>query len=317
MSGRRKQRDDRPFPPDLLRDEHAYLNNFTGSRNVVYSSGNKDVEKIFDSFQLTQNDTSRNYTYYQTRHAGNPYIVHSGKSANQSSPEQSFVPFYGGEQRLMGINQSMAFTLPPHSTTSDYGSSKSNLSRRRHGSLSNSGSPNATIPPNGDTIDNKGCHQRSRSSSGGYRQVKMPVNGLKSQHYTMYSSSKSFTIKSVEYSIDNDCDYPSQKENYNTECNTSSMDDSIGKEIDEEIKMHDNSENTNEPIYSEPLPPTQCPVKEAEHRTNIKYFPDPNDPVQISHHIYEYLVKKSKPMENNGHNRQKQPPLPPLPHDKR
>ena len=317
MSGRRKQRDDRPFPPDLIRDEHAYLNNFAGSRNVVYSSGNKDAEKIFDSIHLAQNDMSRNYTYYQIRHAGNPYIVHSGKTANQSSPDQSFVPFHGGEQQLMKTNQSMAFTLPPHSTTSDYGSSKSNLSRRRHGSFSNSASPNATLPPSGDSTDNKGCHQRSRSSSGGYRQIKLPANGLKSQHYTMYSSSKSFTLKSVEYSIGNDCDYPTEIENNNAECNGSSMDDSIGREIDEKMKLDDNNCIMNEPIYSEPLPPTHSQVREAEHRTNIKYFPDPNDPVQISNHIYEYLVKKSKPMESKGRISQKQPPLPPLPHDKR
>ena len=317
MSGRRKQRDDRPFPPDLIRDEHAYLSNFAGSRNVVYSSANKDAEKFFDSIHLSQNDVSRHYTYYQTRHAGNPYIVHSGKTANQSSPEQSFVPFYGGEHQLMKINQSNTFTLPSNSTTSDYGSSKSNISRRRHGSLSNSGSPNATLPPNGDFSDNKGCHQRSRSNSGGYRQVKMPINGLKSQHYTMYSSSKSFTIKNVEYSIRNDSDYPSQIENYEAEYNASSMENSIGREIEDEMQIDDNSGQINEPIYSEPLPPAQSQVKEAEHRTNIKYFPDPNDPVQISNHIYEYLVKKSKPMDSKGRISQHQPPLPPLPHDKR
>ena len=74
----------------------------------------------------------------------------------------------------------------------------------------------------------------------------------------------------------------------------------------------------NEPIYSEPLPPMSSQVKEAEHRTNIKYFPDPNDPVQISNHIYEYLVKKSKPSDNGGRiSHPRQPPLPPLPHDKR
>ena len=315
MSGRRKQRDDRPFPPDLLRDEHAYLNNFAGSRNVVYAAANANGEKIFDSIHLAQNDISRHY-HYQARHAGNPYIVHSGKSANQSSPEQSYIPFYGGEQH-MKMNQSMAFTLPPHSATSDYGSSKSNFSRRRHGSLSNSVSPNATLPPIFDSSDNKGYHQRSRSSSGGYRQIKMPINGLKSQQYTMYSSSKSFTIKSVEYSMGNNGDFNSQFEQYDGEGNISSMEDSTGKEMDEEMRIDNNNRNSNEPIYSEPLPPTHSQVKEAEHRTNIKYFPDPNDPVQISNHIYEYLVKKSKPIENKGRISQHQPPLPPLPHDKR
>ena len=46
MSGRRKQKDDRPFPPDLLRDEHTYFNNFAGPGNVVFAP---ITEKFFDT----------------------------------------------------------------------------------------------------------------------------------------------------------------------------------------------------------------------------------------------------------------------------
>ena len=42
--------------------------------------------------------------------------------------------------------------------------------------------------------------------------------------------------------------------------------------------------NNNEPIYSEPFPP--------ENESANKFYPDPHDPVQISNHIYEYLVSK-------------------------
>ena len=48
---------------------------------------------------------------------------------------------------------------------------------------------------------------------------------------------------------------------------------------------------SEEPIYSEPLPPVASQIKEAE-RTMLKFYPDPNDPVQISNHIYEYLVTR-------------------------
>ena len=47
---------------------------------------------------------------------------------------------------------------------------------------------------------------------------------------------------------------------------------------------HLDRDNNNEPIYSEPFPP--------ENNDKLKFFPDPRDPVQISHHIYEYLVSK-------------------------
>lgn len=46
----------------------------------------------------------------------------------------------------------------------------------------------------------------------------------------------------------------------------------------------DHVNNNNEPIYSEPFPP--------ENESPNKFYPDPHDPVQISNHIYEYLVSK-------------------------
>ena len=323
ISGRRKQRDDRPFPPDLLRDEHAYLNNFAGSRTVVYAPM---TEKFFDPIHVSQNDVSRHY-HYPTRHAGNPYIVHSGKTANQF--DQNFAPLYGEQQ--MHKNPSMAFTLPTSlsQSTSDYGSSKSNLSRRRHGSFSNSASPKPTFPVNGDSIhgvtSSNGFHQRSRSSSGGYRQVKMPNNGLKSQEYIMYSSHKpSATMMDVEYKMDVEYTIHNNEYNFQFGCNnniepntSSSLDSSNKNSVEVNMSNGGNNRTMNEPIYSEPLPPMSSQVKEAEHRTNIKYFPDPNDPVQISNHIYEYLVKKSKPSDNGQISHPRQPPLPPLPHDKR
>lgn len=48
----------------------------------------------------------------------------------------------------------------------------------------------------------------------------------------------------------------------------------------------------DEPIYSEPIHPMTTQIREAERRTMLKYYPDPNDPVQISNHIYEYLVSR-------------------------
>ena len=59
---------------------------------------------------------------------------------------------------------------------------------------------------------------------------------------------------------------------------------------------HLDRDNNNEPIYSEPFPP-ESPEK-------LKFFPDPRDPVQISHHIYEYLVKRNNQQnENQSQNR--------------
>ena len=68
-----------------------------------------------------------------------------------------------------------------------------------------------------------------------------------------------------------------------------------------------NNNNNSEPIYSEPFPPDQNEVNSSgpllvssagskNHldgsSVGIKFFPDPHDPVQISNHIYEYLVSK-------------------------
>jgi hypothetical protein len=57
-----------------------------------------------------------------------------------------------------------------------------------------------------------------------------------------------------------------------------------------------NGYGTGEPIYSEPLPPMTSQVREAERKTMLKqssgYYPNPHDPVQISNHIYEYLVTR-------------------------
>lgn len=58
---------------------------------------------------------------------------------------------------------------------------------------------------------------------------------------------------------------------------------------------HLDRDNNNEPIYSEPFPP-ESPEK-------LKFFPDPRDPVQISHHIYEYLVKRNNQQNENSQNR--------------
>ena len=58
---------------------------------------------------------------------------------------------------------------------------------------------------------------------------------------------------------------------------------------------HLDRDNNNEPIYSEPFPP--------ENNEKLKFFPDPRDPVQISHHIYEYLVSKRNQMSSDNQNR--------------
>ena len=318
MSGRRKQRDDRPFPPDLLRDEHAYLSNFAGSRSVMYSS--PIAEKCFDPIQNPQNENFLNrhiynHHYPTTRHAGNPYIVHSGQNLHPLD-DQTFIPLYS-DQLLQKNSSSMAFTLPSLSqSNSEYGSSKSNLSRRRHGSFSNSASPKPLFPVKNElsyTTTGNGFHQRSRSSSGGgYRQVKIPNQGLKTQPYTMYNSNKPTTIRDVEYSNNNN-EYQSRF-GYNGSIGPNA---SNKEQPESDCNGNDNKKIPNEPIYSEPLPPISSQVKEAEHRTNIKYFPDPNDPVQISNHIYEYLVKKSNKSSENGRHGNYQPPLPPLPREKR
>ena len=186
MSGRRKHRDDRPFPPapiDLLQDEHPYFNHFPG--NVVFTP---ITEKCFDPFQMSPNDLSQHY--YQTRHTGNPYIVHSGTNINH---EHSFTSTYD-EQQFHQQQHLMAFALPSSSqSTSDYSSNKSNISRRRHGSFSNSASPKPVPQYTSDgrvagSVLNA-FHQRSRSSSGGYRQAKLTSTGLKTSHDAFYNLS--------------------------------------------------------------------------------------------------------------------------------
>ena len=60
-----------------------------------------------------------------------------------------------------------------------------------------------------------------------------------------------------------------------------------------------------EPIYSEPLPPVTPQIREAE-RTMLRFYPDPNDPVQISNHIYEYLVSRRTDASTQSCTAQKQ-----------
>ena len=68
---------------------------------------------------------------------------------------------------------------------------------------------------------------------------------------------------------------------------------------------NNNNHNNSEPIYSEPFPPDQNELNSSgsgqspllvsngsKNHHGIKFFPDPHDPVQISNHIYEYLVSK-------------------------
>jgi hypothetical protein len=57
----------------------------------------------------------------------------------------------------------------------------------------------------------------------------------------------------------------------------------------------------NEPIYSEPMVP---PIEQANNSDKLtKFFPDPRDPVQISNHIYEYLVtQRASEAQNNNNN---------------
>ena len=57
--------------------------------------------------------------------------------------------------------------------------------------------------------------------------------------------------------------------------------------------------NNNEPIYSEPFPPENDHngLNKSACMLN-KFYPDPSDPVQISHHIYEYLVQSKRQAES-------------------
>ena len=142
--------------------------------------------------------------------------------------------------------------------------------------------------------------------------MKIPMNGLVVTT-TQYMSSKS-SSNGAHYSagrlLNNGTDQFNGRNNLNYSNGGSNL------QCDH---MHNASgKQAAEPIYSEPLPPMNNQVKEAEHRKNIKYFPDPNDPVQISSHIYEYLVKKTKTSSTDKliYTRN-QPPLPPLPNLKR
>lgn len=108
-------------------------------------------------------------------------------------------------------------------------------------------------------------HFRSRSSSGRFRYMKTP-----SDFYVIQNHSKS----------NETLDHFNNNNNH-----------------------HNHSRE--EPIYSEPFPPeNEMNDLKSHHHLNhhgskIKYYPDPSDPVQISNHIYEYLV--SKKAENQLH----------------
>lgn len=71
------------------------------------------------------------------------------------------------------------------------------------------------------------------------------------------------------------------------------------------------TEEDDEPIYSEPLPPVTHQIREAG-RTALKYFPDPASPVQISSHIYEYLVSRRSDASTATGRPAAQPPPPPM-----
>ena len=66
---------------------------------------------------------------------------------------------------------------------------------------------------------------------------------------------------------------------------------------------NNNNHNREEPIYSEPFPPENDILIKNDHvNKQLKYYPDPRDPVQISNHIYEYLVSKKAQQELNHSN---------------
>ena len=74
---------------------------------------------------------------------------------------------------------------------------------------------------------------------------------------------------------------------------------------------HVNNNNNNEPIYSEPFPPEDIVGGNVGVGNNLtKFYPDPHDPVQISNHIYEYLVSKSRVKANNSNCNSSQENLP-------
>jgi hypothetical protein len=81
----------------------------------------------------------------------------------------------------------------------------------------------------------------------------------------------------------------------------------MSSKSNDQLADHVNNNNNSEPIFSEPFPPDnqnfevselkssqshQLNSKIISSKANGKFFPDPRDPVQISNHIYEYLVSK-------------------------
>ena len=77
----------------------------------------------------------------------------------------------------------------------------------------------------------------------------------------------------------------------------------MSSKSNDQLADHVNNNNNSEPIYSEPFPPDvtlqnedlllERPKKSSSNDSGLpKFFPDPHDPVQISNHIYEYLVSK-------------------------
>ncbi len=147
------------------------------------------------------------------------------------------------------------------------------MNRRRHGSFSNL--DNFGPPKNG-------FHQRSRSSSGRFRQMKTPLNFQGGGGQMIHPQRLRGQSKSSDSIL-------------------------FGGQ---------------EPIYSEPLPPNNDSsegLTPSPPGGEIKYYPDPHDPVQIHNHIYEYLVSKTNlnggGKIQNGHNSKRRGSLSSSPSD--
>ena len=168
-----------------------------------------------------------------------------------------------------------AYQLPPPppappSTLSSAGPGGTNCGfnqhRKRHGSFSSENHSSKLSQASSNNF-----HFRSRSSSGRFRYMKTP-----SDFYVIQNHSKS--NETLDHFNNNN------HHHHNLAGNSNSP--------------------REEPIYSEPFPPENDLSHHhvgvgnniASHAVNkqLKFYPDPRDPVQISNHIYEFLVSSKK-----------------------
>jgi len=153
--------------------------------------------------------------------------------------------------------------------------------RQRHGSFSE------TQHRISSSANSQNFHFRSRSSSGRFRHMKTPND--------YFGGSSGGNNYPASFSREKPHQHLSSKSN-----------DQLADHVN---NNNNNNHNNSEPIYSEPFPPDQNELnssgsgqspllvsngsKNHHHQSmGIKFFPDPHDPVQISNHIYEYLVSK-------------------------